>query len=57
MISWGSLWIRLPPYFTITRHSPILRPEVAMTATIIDGRAVAEKIRSELRERAAGLAE
>jgi hypothetical protein len=54
MTPWGKSWVRPRPYFTITRRSPILRPEVAMTAIVIDGRAVAEEIRAGLRERAAG---
>jgi len=32
-------------------------PEIHVTATIIDGRAVAEQIRAELRERVGGRAE
>jgi hypothetical protein len=54
MTPWGKSWVRPRPYFTITRRSPILRPEVAMTANVIDWRAVAEEIRAGLRERAAG---
>jgi hypothetical protein len=41
----------------LDRHEADAYARPAVTATIIDGHAVAEKIRAELRERAAGRAE